>query len=418
MFKKFQNLAADFVKQMRNPAEASRTIFAAMLILGLLGLTANFGGIIAAEKLQSRILLATTTAEKAETEKAKPISEIAEQCVTTRENGDAKELITQFEKSFAGILPGASQFLDKSVTVARKELLVRETMSRFVEMEYCIPRKNIDELVDNNYENVIDFLTSYEQVFLYEKNPSKYPLDKINRLQWTEHFGNTGEVEKDLREKEKFLRDTVEAAIDSAFALDQATRWKITSLMNETSNNLSADLNSALSSQQNSLNQIAIILSGIAGINNDIRTINAEENLFTISVLFGGTSTTTPYMKTINKALGIVLGNIPGKASIISSKQIGTGSIAEIESAAEQDLVALGISFGLLNLFETSELPTIMKKLGVEIAIYLGADYQVDPFTPGARDSFSTAASSIYKNFLKLGDDQLCSADKTCFGYK
>ena len=418
MFKKIQNRVADFVERMRNPAEASRTIFAAMLIVGLLGLTSNFGEIIAAEKLQSRILLAAETSAAAEKEETIPVLETAQKCANTRKSGDAAKLIAQFEKSFAGILPGISQFLNKEVVVTRKELLVRETMGRFAEMKYCIPRENIDGLVDENYDSVIDFLSPYTQVFLNEDDPDANPLDEVNKPFTTDYLKKVANAQTDLRTTEKLLRNKIEAAINSALALDRHTQEQVASLVGKTSNAAQLDTNATLNTLSKINNQIAIINSAISGSVKTTGKIGAVDETMMMPVLEGGTYTTVPMMKTVEDLKGTALGYVPIDTAIKYSKQEGIDGIAAIEVAGDESLANLGISFGLFNLFEIAQLPAIMEQVGLETSIYLGTLFQVDPLTPGAEDTFSTAANKIYAKMFLANEDQFCAADEKCFGFE
>jgi len=422
MFEKFQNLVSDFVERMRNPAQASRTILATMLTVGLLGLTLDFSEIISAEKLQSRILLAT--AETAETEA--PVAETASACAQTRASGNSEKLIDQFEASFSGILPGISRFLDKNITVSRKELLVRETMGQYAEIKYCIPRKKINDLVDENYNNVDDFLASYQQVLLHEEE--EYPLSEINRQNITDILTKTTSAQKDLLETEKKLRENIEAAINSAIALDRWTGERIKSLTSKTNNIALSDTNKTLDTQTKIGNQNNIINSANSGISDTIANILTVDETLIRPVNRGGTYTTEPGVKAEKYSAGRDAGYVPIDTTIKYSKQTGFEDIAEIEVAGNQDLADLGITFGLLNLFEVKQLPAIMEELGIETSIYLGALYQVDPFVPGSEEALATTKNKIRAKMLGYYNeefkDHICNLDpnadpdsKKCFGF-
>ncbi|MBU1089627.1 hypothetical protein KKF38_02440 [Patescibacteria group bacterium] len=429
MFKNFRHRAQNFIDRMaNNPAEASRAVFASLLIIGICSLSLDLGQRITPESFEARLL---NPLDRATLETAQDLDDanndpeeklkLIDACKTARADNDYGTFLDNFENSFAGILPGAGNLLleHPSTVSDRREKLIFEVMKNYAELKFCIPSDQFKVIYLADYRNVFGELNFFFQVFLYEEDSSEYPIDEISDVFIDTAMREYILVEKDLISTQKYVTEVIDRAIESAIELDQQTQNKLASIVNKTTNKLIITTNSAIKRNSDILNQANTISASISGMTSDLRELLALEESIQGYVNYGGAWKVPEKERTVTKMTGMAAGNKSVQSSIISTDQAGLDDLGKIVEEAED----LKLSFGLLNLLngiEQAEQLFHFERLGAETAMYLGALHQVDPFTPGYEEYFNFVGSTI--NTIAINDDQMCysvtDSTRTCFGYQ
>jgi len=239
-------------KLVSDPAHASRGVLASFLVIGLTAATLNLGT-INAELFGARLLTPLTvdeiTRQKYMADREE-LGSLVNGCLTNRQDGKGEALLSAFEDSFRGVLPGAGKLLlEEPATVQeRKTKLIFETITKYGELKYCLNKDRFIKSYGQEYQN--DFSIDL-QAYMQTKNQETF---KESVAQWNRADKDTrgdlpkesdrlfigiikdeyAVVEKDMRETHAYITDIVNRAIDSAVAIDQQTELRLASLSSST----------------------------------------------------------------------------------------------------------------------------------------------------------------------------------------
>ncbi len=379
MFKNFRHHARNFIDRMaNNPAEASRAVFAGILIIGIFSLSLNFGPRVVPEFFAARLLdpLDRETLETARelnktNNKLEENLELIKTCAGARKKNDYKTFLENFENSFAGILPGAGNLLleNPSTVNDRREKLIFEVMKNYAELKFCIPSDQFKVIYLADYRNVLGDLNFFFQVHLYEKKPTENPIDEINPV-----FINTVAeeyilVEKDLMSTQKYVEDIIDRAIESAIELDRWTEQRLNNLTAKTNNKLTLGSNELIKKGNDIANENVKVNSANSLLLEQINKVLASIQPYPI--ILGGAGVPS------NRSFGAKYEGkiIDSKVHVPSSNEVNT----------KKNEASVRATFGLLNLIhETARKDFLSGRFGKDLTLYIAALNHIDPFVPGS----------------------------------
>ena len=393
MFNSFRNRVENFIcRIISNPTDASRTVLASLLIVGMVAFTLDLSQQIVPEFFSARLLdpLDQKTWKKAKEDfHKKQVSEEqlkeTEKCISDRlgEDSNYNKFLNKFENSFAGILPGAGNLLlEHPATVNnQKEKLIFEVMKNYSELKFCIPSDQFKLIYLAEYKNILGNLNVYFQVRLNEKDPSKYLSNEINPVfigVVTQEFAL---VEKDLISTQKYVTDIVDRAIESAIELDRWTEQRLNNLTVKTNNKLTLGSNE-------------LIKTGNDIANENVKTNSA--NSFLLEQINKVLASIQPYPVTLGGA------GVPSDRSF-GIKYEGTIIESEVyipnsdEINQKKDEASIRTTFGLLNLIDKKTREDFLtNRFGKDLVLYVAALNHIDPFVPGGSiDATAISPSSI-----------------------
>ena len=222
-----------------DPHYASRIVIIGVVIIGLLAFTLDFGPRIVPQYFQSRLLQPLVVEDVETLAKQLTTNEFAEEvseCYNNRiGDGNAELFLRNFEKSFAGILPGAGNLLIESpaIVVDRKKKLIFEVMKKYAKLKFCIEPEPFKPIYFSKYTNLISELEVFMQARTMEIESTPRFTEKQNILisTFTEEYGL---VERDLIYTQKHVVEIIDYAIESAIELDRQTNLRLNNLSQKT----------------------------------------------------------------------------------------------------------------------------------------------------------------------------------------
>lgn len=445
--KKAHSLASD-------PARASRTVLASVLVLGIFSLTLNLGSQIApalfgayiegsgpgsdfveASMVSHNPLDQQSQDDQIEIKSAadQAVIERAQTCFENRQgdNPAHKQLLERFEESFSGILPGAGNLmLEYSADINdRRDQLVREVLKKYANLKFCVPEESFETIHSQNYTTLLGYLNTLSQVREHEEDPEEYPIDELHGNFIGTLSSEFSFAAKDLVATEQHVTDVIDHAIDFAIKLDQQTGDKVVQLTNQTTNRLIATSNTALKTVGKLGVEGNNISGAFSGMLADLRSIFAIDHTIPKTVGSGGSQEKLDGKPKTEENIGKIEGHDPIYAALDldSIEQAGLPPVGtDIHDEVERLIKGEGkeVSYGLLNLFKIEKRPTISKYLGKSMTMYVGAKLNLDPLTPGAEEDIAAAADTFAIKINNPPDDQICypldpsQEDKDCFEFK
>lgn len=396
-----------------DPARAGQAVLACILTVGVVALTLDIAPRILPRQLKSDVLdpldpsywdeLTEYQETSRELDEAEPLKE---NCASARSGKSYDTLLTRFEDSFAGVLPGGGNLLNEhaSTVSKRRERLIFEVMKNYAKTKFCIQAGESDESVNEfksvyqtEYSSLLGKLDLFLQVRLYEKDSTHYPLGKDNPVPRGMPIVEYELVKKDLQTTQVYVADIIDRAIESAIALDGWTEQRIGNLTARTTNKLSLG--------NNELTHVA----------NKIRNENITANSYNSRLL-----------QEINKNLAntqpwpVGLGG----AGVNDYRKYGTeyqgsthSSQVYVPGSADIDNKKAGIAgnvtFGLLNLVDPATRSGFLQnRFARALAMYVGATANVDPFAPGGQIKSGPVLS---ENTIAHGLCQSIDSGKDCY---
>ncbi|MCK5472109.1 hypothetical protein KAI54_02895, partial [Candidatus Gracilibacteria bacterium] len=378
MFKNFQHRAQNFINRIVNdPTEASRAVFAGILIIGIFSLSLDLAPRIAPEFFEARLLdpLDRETYKTARVLDGKN-NQLPEKlaliktCAAARKTNNYETFLDNFENSFAGILPGAGNLLleHPSTVNDRRDKLIFEVMKNYAELKFCIPSDQFKVIYLADYRNVFGKLNFYFQVHLYEKD-SKKNLQEIDSVFINAAAKEYILVEKDLLGTQKYVTETIDRAIESAIELDRWTEQRLNNLTAKTNNKLTLGSNELIKKGNDIANENVKVNSANSFLLEQINKVLASIQPYPVSA--GGAGVP------INRSVGVKY-----EGEIIES-EVHVPNSNGIEKTKSE--ASSRVTFGLLNLIDkTARGDFLSSRFGKDLTLYVAALNHIDPFMPGS----------------------------------
>lgn len=200
-----------------DPAHATKVITTGFLIVGISTMTLDAAN-LSANLLRSSITDAATKKIVAEEQMHSAAAfGAAKACGVSASAAD--KLITNFQKSFSGVLPGFSDVLkSKSATVVeRKAKLIDAILKRYMNYKYCIAVSEYEQYRDENQANL--------GTYLIAKYGTSTVLPSVAAKE-------DDLIRTDFHAKQTFVTEVIESAIANTSSTDQQISDEGTNLQN------------------------------------------------------------------------------------------------------------------------------------------------------------------------------------------